>query len=253
MYALNARKITKSYSSSGGRIEVLKNVDLQIVKGEMAAIMGPSGSGKTTLLHVLTGVDVPDSGDVEIGGEDFTGLTQEEAAYFRRTHMGMIFQDFQLLESLSVKENILLPLILNKREAAEQGEAMGKVMGELDITELSDKGIEELSGGQKQRVAIARALINEPEIIFGDEPTGSLDMKTTGDVMKCMVQMNRKFGSTFLFVTHDIYAASFCDRVLLLQDGKLEFEVKKQGSNAAFREDILNMWCHLGGDQDDIL
>ena len=253
MYALKASNISKSYRSSGDAFPVLHDVNLKIARGEMAAIMGPSGSGKTTLLHVLTGVDIPDSGDVEIGGENFTGLTQEKTAYFRRTHMGMIFQDFQLLESLTVKENILLPLILNKKEASEQEEALGKVMGELGIAELADKGIEELSGGQKQRVAIGRALINEPEIIFGDEPTGSLDMKTTGEVMKCMVQMNRKFGSTFLLVTHDAYAASFCDRVLLLQDGKLECEVKKRGSNVAFREDILKMWCHLGGEQDDIL
>ena len=253
MYALKASNISKSYRSSGDVVTVLHDVNLKIAKGEMAVIMGPSGSGKTTLLNVLTGVDVPDNGNVEVRGDDFTRLTQEKAAYFRREHMGMIFQDFQLLESLTVKENILLPLILDKKEASEQEDALGKVMGELGITELADKGITELSGGQKQRVAIGRALINEPEIIFGDEPTGSLDMKTTGDVMKCMVQINRKFGSTFLLVTHDAYAASFCSRVLLLQDGKLECEVKKQGSNASFRKDILKMWCRLGGEQDDIL
>lgn len=253
MYALKASNISKSYRSLGEVVTVLHDMNLKIARGEMTAIMGPSGSGKTTLLNILTGVDVPDSGNVEVGGQDFTGLTQEETAYFRRKHMGVIFQDFQLLESLTVKENILLPLILNKKDASEQEKALGKVMGELGITELADKGIAELSGGQKQRVAIGRALINEPEIIFGDEPTGSLDMKTTGDVMKCMVQMNRKFGSTFLLVTHDAYAASFCSRVLLLQDGKLECEVKKRGSNATFREAILKMWCHLGGEQDDIL
>ncbi len=253
MYALKASNVSKSYRSSGSTIAVLHDINLKIARGEMIAIMGPSGSGKTTLLHVLTGVEVPDVGDVKIGDEDFTRLTQEKMAYFRRVHMGMIFQDFQLLESLTVKENILLPLILDKREDSEQKEALSKIMGELDIRGLEDKGIEELSGGQKQRVAIGRALINEPEIIFGDEPTGSLDMKTTGDVMQCMVQMNRKFGSTFLLVTHDAYVASFCNRVLLLQDGKLECEVKKQGSNAAFREDVLKMWCHLGGEQDDIL
>lgn len=253
MYALKARNISKGYKTSGESITVLRDVDLEIESGEMATIMGPSGSGKTTLLHVLAGVDVPDSGEVEIGGEDFTGLTQEEKAAFRRTHMGMIFQDFQLLESLTVKENILLPLILNKTGALKQEAALEKIMGELGITELADKGMTELSGGQKQRAAIGRALINEPEIIFGDEPTGSLDMKTTGEAMRCMARMNRKFGSTFLLVTHDAYAASFCDRVLFLQNGKLEYEVKKQGSNAAFREDILKMWSHLGGEQDELL
>lgn len=253
MYALKASNISKSYRMSGETVAVLRDVDLQIASGEMTAIMGPSGSGKTTFLHVLTGIDTPDSGEVEIGGEDFTGLTQEETALFRRTHMGMIFQDYQLLESLTVRENILLPLILNKRDASEQNGALEKVMEALGITELADKGMTELSGGQKQRVAIGRALINEPEIIFGDEPTGSLDMKTTRDVMRCMLQMNRKFGISFLLVTHDAYVASFCDRVLLLQGGKLECEVKKRGGNAAFREDILKMWCRLGGEQDDIL
>lgn len=253
MYVLNASNISKSYKSSGGTIEVLRSVDLRIVRGEMAAIMGPSGSGKTTLLHVLTGVDIPDSGEVEIGGEDFTGLSKEETAFFRRRHMGMIFQDFQLLESLTVKENILLPLILNKNDASQQEEALEKVMEALGVAPLADKRIGELSGGQKQRVAIGRALINEPEIIFGDELTGSLDMKTTRDVMHCMVQMNQLFGSSFLLVTHDAYAASFCDRVLLLQNGKLESEVRKQGSNGAFREDIMKMWCGLGGGLDDVL
>lgn len=253
MYALKASNISKSYRSSGEAVTVLRGVNLAVALGEMTAVMGPSGSGKTTLLHLLTGIDIPDSGTVEIGGRDFTGLARKETACFRRTHMGMIFQDYQLLESLTVKENILLPLILNKRDVSEQDGASEKIMGALGITELADKGMTELSGGQKQRVAIGRALINEPEIIFGDEPTGSLDMKTTGEVMRCMLQMNRKFGSSFLIVTHDAYAASFCDRVLFLQNGKLECEVKKRGSNAAFREDILKMWCRLGGEQDDIL
>lgn len=253
MYALKANNISKSYRSSGETVNILHDVSLEVAGGEMIAVMGPSGSGKTTLLHILTGIDTPDSGEVEIGGENLTGLAQEETAFFRRTHMGMIFQDYQLLESLTVRENILLPMILNKRGASEQDEALEKILGELGITELADKGMTEISGGQKQRVAIGRALINEPEIIFGDEPTGSLDMKTTGDVMRCMLQMNRKFGSSFLLVTHDAYAASFCGRVLLLQNGRLECEVKKQGSNAAFREDILKMWCRLGGEQDDIL
>ena len=253
MYALKARNISKGYKTAGENVTVLRDVNLEIVSGEMTAIMGPSGCGKTTFLHVLTGVDVPDGGEVEIGGENLTELTQEEMAAFRRTHMGMVFQDFQLLESLTVKENILLPLILNKIEASEQEKAVEKVMGELGITELADKGMAELSGGQKQRVAIGRALICEPEIIFGDEPTGSLDLKTTGDVMRCMARMNRKFGSTFLLVTHDAYAASFCDRVLFLQNGKLEYEVRKQGTNAAFREEILKMWGRLGGEQDELL
>lgn len=252
MYVLNANHISKSYKTAGETMRILQNVNLQVMKGEMVAIMGPSGSGKTTLLHVLTGVDTPDYGEIVIGGETFSQLTEEEKAFFRRKHMGMIFQDFQLLESLTVKENILLPLILERKEADIQQERFSRIADVLGIEKLADKRITEISGGQKQRVAIGRALINEPDIIFGDEPTGSLDRKTTGDVMRCMKQMNQRSGIIFLLVTHDAYTASFCDRVLFLQDGNLEKEVKKENTADNFREDIWKTLCGLGGGKDDL-
>lgn len=252
MYVLNANHISKSYKTAGETMRILQNVNLQVMKGEMVAIMGPSGSGKTTLLHVLTGVDTPDDGEIVIGGETFSQLTEEEKAFFRRKHMGMIFQDFQLLESLTVKENILLPLILERKEADIQQERFSRIADVLCIEKLADKGITEISGGQKQRVAIGRALINEPDIIFGDEPTGSLDRKTTGDVMRCMKQMNQRSGISFLLVTHDAYTASFCDRVLFLQDGNLAKEVKKENTADNFREDIWKTLCGLGGGKDDL-
>lgn len=252
MYVLNANHISKSYKTAGETMRILQNVNLQVMKGEMVAIMGPSGSGKTTLLHVLTGVDTPDDGEIVIGGETFSQLTEEEKAFFRRKHMGMIFQDFQLLESLTVKENILLPLILERKEADIQQERFSRIADVLGIEKLAGKGITEISGGQKQRVAIGRALINEPDIIFGDEPTGSLDRKTTGDVMRCMKQMNQRSGISFLLVTHDAYTASFCDRVLFLQDGNLAKEVKKENTADNFREDIWKTLCGLGGGKDDL-
>ncbi|RGD65751.1 ABC transporter ATP-binding protein [Lachnospiraceae bacterium OF09-6] len=252
MYVLNANHISKSYKTAGETMRILQNVNLQVMKGEMVAIMGPSGSGKTTLLHVLTGVDTPDDGEIVIGGETFSQLTEEEKAFFRRKHMGMIFQDFQLLESLTVKENILLPLILERKEADIQQERFSRIADVLGIEKLAYKGITEISGGQKQRVAIGRALINEPDIIFGDEPTGSLDRKTTGDVMRCMKQMNQRSGISFLLVTHDAYTASFCDRVLFLQDGNLAKEVKKENTADNFREDIWKTLCGLGGGKDDL-
>ena len=252
MYVLNANHISKSYKTAGETMRILQNVNLQVMKGEMVAIMGPSGSGKTTLLHVLTGVDTPDDGEIVIGGETFSQLTEEEKAFFRRKHMGMIFQDFQLLESLTVKENILLPLILERKEADIQQERFSRIADVLSIEKLADKGITEISGGQKQRVAIGRGLINEPDIIFGDEPTGSLDRKTTGDVMRCMRQMNQRSGISFLLVTHDAYTASFCDRVLFLQDGNLAKEVKKENTADNFREDIWKTLCGLGGGKDDL-
>lgn len=252
MYVLNANHISKSYKTAGETMRILQNVNLQVMKGEMVAIMGPSGSGKTTLLHVLTGIDTPDDGEIVIGGETFSQLTEEEKAFFRRKHMGMIFQDFQLLESLTVKENILLPLILERKEADIQQERFSRIADVLSIEKLADKGITEISGGQKQRVAIGRGLINEPDIIFGDEPTGSLDRKTTGDVMRCMKQMNQRSGISFLLVTHDAYTASFCDRVLFLQDGNLAKEVKKENTADNFREDIWKTLCGLGGGKDDL-
>lgn len=252
MYVLNANHISKSYKTAGETMRILQNVNLQVMKGEMVAIMGPSGSGKTTLLHVLTGVDTPDDGEIVIGGETFSQLTEEEKAFFRRKHMGMIFQDFQLLESLTVKENILLPLILERKEADIQQERFSRIADVLSIEKLADKGITEISGGQKQRVAIGRALINEPDIIFGDEPTGSLDRKTTGDVMRCMKQMNQRSGISFLLVTHDAYTASFCDRIIFLQDGNLAKEVKKENTADNFREDIWKTLCGLGGGKDDL-
>ena len=251
MYVLNANHISKSYKTTE-TMRILQNVNLQVMKGEMVAIMGPSGSGKTTLLHVLTQDDKPDDGDIVIGGETFSQLTEEEKAFFRRKHMGMIFQDFQLLESLTVKENILLPLILERKEADIHLERFSRIADVLGIENLADKGITEISGGQKQRVAIGRALINEPDIIFGDEPTGSLDRKTTGDVMRCMKQMNQRSGISFLLVTHDAYTASFCDRVLFLQDGNLAKEVKKENTADNFREDIWKTLCGLGGGKDDL-
>ena len=228
MYVLNANHISKSYKTAGETMRILQNVNLQVMKGEMVAIMGPSGSGKTTLLHVLTGVDTPDDGEIVIEGETFSQLTEEEKAFFRRKHMGMIFQDFQLLESLTVKENILLPLILERKEADIQQERFSRIADVLGIEKLADKGITEISGGQKQRVAIGRALINEPDIIFGDEPTGSLDRKTTGDVMRCMKQMNQRSGISFLLVTHDAYTASFCDRVTFSTGWESGKEVRKR-------------------------
>jgi len=227
-------------------------VSFQLKSGDRLRIEGTNGSGKTTLLHVLTGVDTPDDGEIVIGGETFSQLTEEEKAFFRRKHMGMIFQDFQLLESLTVKENILLPLILERKEADIQQERFSRIAYVLGIEKLADKGITEISGGQKQRVAIGRALINEPDIIFGDEPTGSLDRKTTGDVMRCMKQMNQRSGISFLLVTHDAYTASFCDRVLFLQDGNLAKEVKKENTADNFREDIWKTLCGLGGGKDDL-
>lgn len=252
MYALKATHISKSYRSANRVTKVLHDVNLEVAQGEMVAVMGPSGSGKTTLLNMLTGIDVMDAGEVIIGEQDLAKMTPEEIAHMRRKYMGMMFQDFQLLESLNVKENILLPLVLNGRELHDQQKQAEHMMKMLDILELADKGITEISGGQKQKVAIGRALVNEPKVVFCDEPTGSLDIRSTGEVMRCMARMNRELGVSFFLVTHDVYAASFCGRVLLLKDGRLASEVTKKSSGSGFREEIMKMLYLLGGVQDDI-
>lgn len=219
MYALKAEHLYKSYRSRGKKTEVLQDVSLEIGRGEMVAVMGVSGSGKTTLLNILSGIDTPDSGEVFIGGQDLASFAQGELAIFRRRNLGMVFQDFQLLESLSVEENILLPMILDRKNAAEQERQVGRVMGQMELGGLSGRRITELSGGQKQRVAIARALIQEPSLIFADEPTGSLDAGTAESILRCMAGMNQRNGSSMVIVTHDAHVASCCHRVLRLEDG----------------------------------
>ena len=206
MYVLNANHISKSYKTAGETMRILQNVNLQVMKGEMVAIMGPSGSGKTTLLHVLTGVDTPDDGEIVIGGETFSQLTEEEKAFFRRKHMGMIFQDFQLLESLTVKENILLPLILERKEADIQQERFSRIADVLGIEKLADKGITEISGGQKQRVAIARALAMEPELLLLDEPTSALDPISTSKIEDLAMELKKDY--TIVMVTHNMQQAA---------------------------------------------
>ena len=237
MYVLNANHISKSYKTAGETMRILQNVNLQVMKGEMVAIMGPSGSGKTTLLHVLTGVDTPDDGEIVIGGETFSELTEEEKAFFRRKHMGMIFQDFQLLESLTVKENILLPLILERKEADIQQERFSRIAYVLGIEKLADKGITEISGGQKQRVAIARALVSGCNILLADEPTTALDVTIQAQVLETMKDLRKKFGSAMIMITHDLgIIAEVCDEVSVVYAG----QIVEHGT----LEDIFNHTMH---------
>lgn len=225
MYALEAKHLFKSYRTRGKKVTVLQDISLQIGKGEIVAIMGASGSGKTTLLHNLSGIDMPESGEILVNGQELFSFSSEEIAMFRRRHFGMVFQDFQLLESLSVEENILLPMILDKRDGKEQAQQLEKMLARMGIEKLADRRITELSGGQKQRVAIARAFVQEPDIIFADEPTGNLDSENTENILCCMADMNRKAGTSMLIVTHDMHVASFCHRILRLEDGGVKDDV----------------------------
>ena len=224
---LKIKNIKKKYQiKKEESLQVLTGFSFSIAHGEMEAVLGASGCGKTTLINLICGVDKADEGSIMIDHTEITGMKKSQMAIFRRNNIGMVFQDFNLLESLNVKDNILLPLILeNNTENSE--ERFEKIMNVLSISDLADKSVTDISGGQKQRVAIARALINTPRIILADEPTGNLDARSTKDVMEYLVHINEQFKITLVMVTHDSYAASYCNKVILLKDGIIFSELQK--------------------------
>lgn len=253
MNSLDINDLWKSYIlRNKERIAVLKGLNLQVKQGDMVAIMGPSGSGKTTLLNIISGIDRSDKGSVSIEGENLSDLNKTEMAIFRRRRLGMVFQDFNLMESLSVKENVLLPMILEKKSAEEQEEQAEKILKILGIEDIQTKNITEISGGQKQRVAIGRAIINNPAIILADEPTGNLDSKSTRDVMNYFVHINNEVGTSILMVTHDTFAASYCNKAILLKDGEFVAERERKGSRKEFLDYITEMLVLIGGERDDV-
>lgn len=246
---LEIRNLRKSYMiNKESSLQVLKGLNISIGSGEMVALMGASGCGKTTLINLICGIDKADSGSIVIDHEEITKMQKSKMAVFRRNNIGLIFQDFNLLESLNVKDNILLPLILeNRMEDSE--EKLKQIAEVLSIVDIMSKSVTDISGGQKQRVAIARALINTPQIILADEPTGNLDSKSTENVMEYLVDINRKFKLTLVMVTHDSYAASFCDKVILLKDGIQFYEIEKNSkSNSTFLKDIYELLKQIGGE-----
>lgn len=254
MNSLDINGIWKSYILRNKKeVEVLKGLNLQVKQGDMVAIMGPSGSGKTTLLNIISGVDRPDKGSVYIEGNYVSDMNKEEMAIFRRRKLGMVFQDYNLIESLSVKENVLLPMILDKKPEEEQEEQAKIILEILGIEDIQDKNITEISGGQKQRAAICRALVNRPAIILADEPTGNLDSKSTREVMRYFTRINNQLATSILMVTHDTFAASYCNRAVLLKDGEFATEIEKTGSRKEFFNSITEMLKLLGGEPDDVL
>jgi ABC-type lipoprotein export system ATPase subunit len=253
MDSLRLEAVSKAYTlGNKDRISVLEDLCLQMEAGDMVAVMGPSGSGKTTLLNVIAGIDRPDGGDVRVEGRRLSEMDQAEMALFRRRRLGMVFQDFNLIDSLSVRENILLPMILDKKPANEQDQKAAGLMKALGIEDIAGKGPSDISGGQKQRAAIARALVNDPALLLADEPTGNLDARSTRDVMRDFARVNRETGTSILMVTHDAFAASLCKRAVLLQDGRVEAEVRRKGDGKEFLDEIAAMLVRMGGGQDDV-
>jgi putative ABC transport system ATP-binding protein len=230
---------------------VLDRIHFSIETGEFVGIMGPSGSGKTTLLRSLGTLDQPTYGEVWINDKNPFELPQKNLAIFRRKKLGFVFQQFDLLDTLTVEENILLPLILNQADIYSMKQKLQEVTSDLGIEKLLKMRIHALSGGQKQRTAIARAIIHRPDLLLADEPTGSLDSKASLEIMRIFSSLHKRNKTTILLVTHDPIIASYCDRLLFLKDGRIYNEIYKGDNEKGFFQKILDMLALLGGDRRD--
>lgn len=235
-------QVTKTYGQKNEKqYQALKGLNFTVEKGEFVGIMGASGSGKTTLLNILSTLDTPTSGKVQINGQEVTALKGDQLADFRAHEIGFIFQDFNLLENLTAAENIGLPLALQNVAAVKIDAAVAKIAKRLNITEILNSYPTQISGGQKQRVAAARALVHEPAILFGDEPTGALDSKSAKALLETMDDLNKQDQVSILLVTHDPYSASYCSRILFIKDGVIGQNLVRNGRpRAEFYQEILN-------------
>ena len=219
---VEARDLEKTYAAGGTTVHALRGVDLRIPRGEMVAVMGPSGCGKTTLLNCLSGLDEFDSGEVFVGGESISGMSDRRRTRFRAERMGFVFQTYNLIPVLSAVENVELPLLV---AGVRSKEARGRALSVLRVVGLADqvnKRPNEMSGGQQQRVTVARSLVNEPAIVWADEPTGALDSETSAEIMDLLVYLNQEKRQTFVLVTHDISVARRARRLVRMRDGKIE-------------------------------
>ena len=222
MSILEVRNVSKIYTTrfGGAKVQALSNMNFSVEKGEYVAIMGESGSGKTTLLNILASLDKPTGGEVLLNGKNLTAIREKELSAFRRDNLGFVFQDFNLLDNFSLKDNILLPLVLQGKTVLQMEQLIEPIAKMLGIAELLAKYPYEVSGGQKQRTAVARAIITNPQLILADEPTGALDSKATAGLLKIFREINSE-GQTILMVTHSTDAASHADRILFIKDGEV--------------------------------
>ncbi|MBV7365491.1 MAG: ABC transporter ATP-binding protein [Streptococcus mitis] len=247
---LRVESLKKHYGKEPNITKALDGISFQVVKGEFLGIMGSSGSGKTTLLNCIATIIKPTDGSIQMQGKDLGQLKGNHLADYRGKEIGYLFQNFELLDNLTAKENILLPLSLHKVDANESKVRLELLSQYLDISELLNKFPSQLSGGQRQRVAAARALILDPKIVFADEPTGALDSKNATILMQKLSEMNQVEETTILMVTHDSVAASFCNRILFIQDGKLFHEIRRdypRESQEDFYHRILKVMAALAG------
>jgi putative ABC transport system ATP-binding protein len=217
--AVTATAVSRRYGEGESAVDALRGVSLEVPAGQFTAVMGPSGSGKSTLMHLLAGLDTPTAGTVHIGGQDITAMRDRQLTKLRRTHIGFVFQSFNLLPTLTAEENILLPLSIAGRKP-ERGE-LDALIARVGLTDRRDHRPSELSGGQQQRVAIARALITRPTVLFADEPTGNLDSASGAEILSLLREAVELDGQTTLMVTHDAHAAAIADRVVFIGDGRI--------------------------------
>lgn len=245
---LTVKQLEKSYQVGNNTYPVLKNVSLTVNKGEFVGVMGPSGSGKTTLLNCLSCYIPADAGSIRLGETELVSLDEEALATLRNQKLGFVFQDYMLLDGLSVRDNIMLPRIIGDRTGPQMESAADRLCDIFGITPIADKYPAEISGGEKQRTAVARALINNPLLILADEPTGNLDSKSSRSVIQSFLQAKKSLAATIFMVTHDSFAASFCDRVILLQDGVVWRTLARgrEENRTRFQDELLDAVREMG-------
>lgn len=249
---LEVKNLNKSYTNGVNTYPVLKDVSLHIEKGEFVAVMGPSGSGKTTLLNCISCFIPHDSGVIRLGDEDLSSLNEAGLAEVRNEKLGFVFQDFMLLDGLTVQENICLPQIIAKKPIAQMEAKAEKLCRLFGIEKIRNKYPAEISGGEKQRTAVARALMNQPYIILADEPTGNLDSRSSEAVIEAFLAAQRNLDATIFMVTHDSFSASYCDRVIVMKDGKIYKELIRTGDRRTFLDELLTELKIInGGDGDE--
>ncbi|MDQ0300223.1 putative ABC transport system ATP-binding protein [Salibacterium salarium] len=244
---VDVRNVDKVYGKKNeNKYRALQDISFSIHEGEFIGIMGASGSGKTTLLNVISTLDKVTQGDIEIAGTNITAMNQDALAEFRAQKLGFIFQDFNLLESMTVYENIALPLFLQNITGKKGKERVENVADILDIKDILDKYPAIISGGQKQRTAAARALVHDPNIILADEPTGALDSNNAASLLETLKQLNEDHNVSIMMVTHDALSASYCQRILFLEDGDLYKEIQRTGTREEFFKEILDELAEAG-------
>lgn len=249
---LSVNSIEKYYGSRGNVTKAIDNISFQVQAGEFVGIMGASGSGKTTLLNCISTIDRVTSGTITVGGKDITKLRGNALNKFRREDLGFVFQDFHLLDTLTVYENIALALSISHAAPGKIDKRVRETAARLGISEILNKYPYQISGGEKQRTASARAMIGDPKLILADEPTGALDSKASRMLLQCFDEMNRRLGATILMVTHDAFTASYASRILFIKDGGIFSEIRRGDlDRKSFFNQIIDVVTLLGGDLND--